>query len=164
MVRDARLAELKAEMVNSDKLRDYFAEHPDELKVLRHDKTALRPAQRLDHLKHVPDYLMPAGMTVGPTPSGRGNKRRRRAGAKWQAGEGQNQARRKDNDPLQSFESGTSAVPRIMHVEEVKRHLSSSGRQQWKMRHKKGKFASGQAAKGKRRRGVQFNRAKPPPI
>ncbi|CAN0319011.1 unnamed protein product, partial [Hapterophycus canaliculatus] len=39
-----------------------------DLKVLRHDKSVLHPLRKLDHLKHIPDYLMPRGLQTGQDP------------------------------------------------------------------------------------------------
>ncbi len=103
MIREARLAELKAEIINSDRLRDYFARHPDDLKILRHDKTTLKLNERSEHLKHVPDYLMPTGVQLSTTNPANRRRKKKRAGIKWQQGAGANQERRKDNDPLQNF-------------------------------------------------------------
>jgi ATP-dependent RNA helicase DDX56/DBP9 len=71
MVKEARVAEIRQELLNSARLDAHFRENPDDLKVLRHDKVVLHPARRLEHLKHVPDYLMPAGMAVGEDPTDR---------------------------------------------------------------------------------------------
>ncbi|CAM9440448.1 unnamed protein product [Ascophyllum nodosum] len=99
-VREARAAELKAEIVNSRKLDGYFKENSGDLAVLRHDKSVLHPLRKLEHLKHVPDYLMPSGLTTGGDPTQRKWKRNRRG-----ANRRQDAGRRKDNDPLQTFEA-----------------------------------------------------------
>lgn len=40
-----------------------------DLRVLRHDKSVLHPLRKLDHLKHIPDYLMPTGLQTGEDPT-----------------------------------------------------------------------------------------------
>lgn len=83
-VREARLKEIKHELINSEKLKRHFEENPQDLATLRHDKDVSRI--RVDtHLKHVPDYLLPAGARadskkVGFVPfnSGKVNKRQSR--------------------------------------------------------------------------------------
>lgn len=40
-----------------------------DLRVLRHDKSVLHPLRKLDHLKHIPDYLMPRGLQTGEDPT-----------------------------------------------------------------------------------------------
>lgn len=58
-VREARARELRQELLKSEKLKRHFEENPDELRHLRHDNE-VRAARVQSHLKHVPDYLMPA--------------------------------------------------------------------------------------------------------
>ncbi|WEW57108.1 ATP-dependent DNA/RNA helicase [Emydomyces testavorans] len=67
-VQEARSKEIKQELLKSEKLKRHFEENPAELRQLRHDGE-LRPARVQAHLKHVPQYLMPAkgkpGLTSG---------------------------------------------------------------------------------------------------
>lgn len=58
-VREARAHEIKAELVKSEKLKRHFEENPEDLRHLRHDGDT-RAVRVQNHLKHVPDYLMPA--------------------------------------------------------------------------------------------------------
>ena len=58
-IREARTRELREELLKSDKLRRHFEENPDDLHHLRHDGE-LRTVRIQQHLKHVPDYLMPS--------------------------------------------------------------------------------------------------------
>jgi ATP-dependent RNA helicase DDX56/DBP9 len=63
-VREARAREIKDELVKSEKLRKHFEENPDDLRHLRHDTDSGKTRiQR--HLRHVPDYLLPAGAKQG---------------------------------------------------------------------------------------------------
>lgn len=57
-VREARIKELKNELVNSDKLKRFFEENPQDLASLKHDKE-LHPTRVQAHLKRVPEYLLP---------------------------------------------------------------------------------------------------------
>ena len=57
-VREARVKELKQELLASEKLKRHFEENPKELQSLRHDKE-LHPARVQQHLKRVPEYLLP---------------------------------------------------------------------------------------------------------
>ena len=57
-IREARIKELKNELLNSDKLKRFFEENPQDLVALRHDKE-LHPSRIQPHLKRVPDYLLP---------------------------------------------------------------------------------------------------------
>ena len=59
-IREARLNELRSELVKSEKLKRWFEENPGELKALRHDVGGAASGVRMmPHLKHVPDYLLP---------------------------------------------------------------------------------------------------------
>lgn len=55
-IKDARLRELRAEMLNSTKLQSYFEENPKDLQVLRHNDP-LNPSKVKQHMKHIPEYL-----------------------------------------------------------------------------------------------------------
>lgn len=103
-IREARIKELKQELLTSDKLKRHFEENPKELQSLRHDKE-LHPARVQQHLKRVPDYLLPeaardsSNKKIGFVPfhnpkKGRHNKKhgkitKRKSGAK--------------KDPLKNF-------------------------------------------------------------
>lgn len=65
-VQEARAREIRQELIKSEKLRRHFEENPEELKHLRHDGE-LRAARIQPHLKHVPEYLMPAKGKKGLT-------------------------------------------------------------------------------------------------
>merc|ERR1719436_2073805 len=57
-VREARLKEIKMELLNSQKLKSYFEDNPRDKELLRHDK-ALHTVKHQDHLKNVPEYIVP---------------------------------------------------------------------------------------------------------
>lgn len=65
-VREARVKELKAELLASDKLQRHFEENPDDLAALRHDDEH-NQARNNKELKNVPSYLLPASARA-PTP------------------------------------------------------------------------------------------------
>lgn len=61
-IREARIRELKAEILRSQRLKNHFEDNPRDFDYLRHDKSLDRQASsnnRSAHLKHVPEYLMP---------------------------------------------------------------------------------------------------------
>ncbi|TDL23990.1 ATP-dependent RNA helicase dbp9 [Rickenella mellea] len=62
-VKEARVKELKAEILNSDKLKAHFEDNPLDLEYLRHDKP-LHPTRIQPHMKHVPKYLLPRVASV----------------------------------------------------------------------------------------------------
>ena len=62
-VKEARLEEIKREMLASEKLKGYFTSNPKDLDALKHDQPLVRNQHR-PYMKHVPLYLMPkAGAT-----------------------------------------------------------------------------------------------------
>ncbi|XP_059061494.1 probable ATP-dependent RNA helicase DDX56 [Achroia grisella] len=60
-VREARLKEIKQELLNCKKLQGYFEENPSDLAALRRDK-ALHTVKLQPHLAHIPEYLLPAAL------------------------------------------------------------------------------------------------------
>ncbi|KAJ5835434.1 hypothetical protein N7447_001460 [Penicillium robsamsonii] len=70
-VQEARGREIRQELIKSEKLKRHFEENPEELRQLRHDGE-LRAARVQAHLKHVPDYLMPAKGRKGLSKDGAG--------------------------------------------------------------------------------------------
>ncbi|XP_066507237.1 probable ATP-dependent RNA helicase DDX56 [Hoplias malabaricus] len=60
-VKEARLKEIKQELLNSEKLKTYFEDNPRDLQLLRHDKD-LHPAIIKPHMRNVPEYLIPTTM------------------------------------------------------------------------------------------------------
>lgn len=166
-VKELRNAEIKREILNSEKLSSYFAENPGDLKVLRHDKSILHPIRQHDHLKHVPDYLIPSSMrgvvTLRNKKVGKHKKRKSSAGGLMT--QEQRVKHSKMNDPLLSAgvvrepeaegEAGMGAgmeedAEDVRRVdEEISNRVytntesigtSTSGRKSWKLRHKKGQF------------------------
>jgi len=57
-IKEARIKELKTEIINSEKLKAHFEDNPHDLEYLRHDKP-LHPTRVQTHMKHVPKYLLP---------------------------------------------------------------------------------------------------------
>ncbi|KAG6890082.1 hypothetical protein C0995_012031 [Termitomyces sp. Mi166 len=68
-IKEARIKELKAEILNSDKLKAHFEDNPLDLEFLRHDKP-LHPTRIQSHMKHVPKYLLPKIAAVPGTVHG----------------------------------------------------------------------------------------------
>ena len=119
--RGARTRELRQELLKSEKLKRHFEENPEDERHLRHDGQ-LRTARIQSHLKHVPDYLMPAQGAKGMVkdvgfvglnkPESEKNRLRkatafkkgRGAGKRGSAGGGGGGGRR--GDPLKTFKTG----------------------------------------------------------
>ena len=107
-VREARARELRQELLKSEKLKRHFEENPDELRHLRHDNE-VRAARVQSHLKHVPEYLMPAkgrkGLTaneVGFVGVGRTSENKLRKAVRSNRNRGKKMTGKR-LDPLKSF-------------------------------------------------------------
>ncbi|XP_062995521.1 probable ATP-dependent RNA helicase DDX56 [Elgaria multicarinata webbii] len=66
-IKEARLREIKEELLNSEKLKTYFEDNPRDLSLLRHDKP-LHPAVIKPHLRNVPQYLVPPALRAVAQP------------------------------------------------------------------------------------------------
>ncbi|RKP03975.1 hypothetical protein CXG81DRAFT_8871 [Caulochytrium protostelioides] len=100
-VREARLADIKAEALASERLKAHFEDNPLDRNALRHDRV-LRPVAVKEHMKHVPTYLLPNGKTAPElTPGMRPAAKKRRKGGAAAGKPGK--ATKKKNDPLKSF-------------------------------------------------------------
>jgi len=173
-VRETRAAELRAEILNSERLQSHFEDNPTDLQLLRHDRVATHVSKIQHHLKHVPKYLLPRGMQVANL-----NRKRKRKKNRGKQGE----IRRSDNDPLQNFDGevkmdglGGEAttdfdedMPKFGGADEgsAKKQKkesetkiygstrdgtgkSTAGRNAWKEKHRKGQF-SGKSRKSERK-------------
>lgn len=101
-VQGARLADVRREMVNSEHLKGYFEDNPDDLHALQHN---VRLATNVaEHLGHIPTYLMPAGLRHTLSKHGTtGRGKSRGKGRHVSAGN------KKRADPLKGFSvSGSS--------------------------------------------------------
>merc|ERR1719309_1103683 len=81
-IREARLKEIKLEILNSQKLKSYFEDNPRDKQLLRHDK-ALHTVKQQQHLKNVPEYIVPETlkkMTGMSKRKGRGKKNKGKGG------------------------------------------------------------------------------------
>ena len=72
-VREARLKEIRQEILNSSKLQAHLADNPKDAKVLRHDK-ALHTVKHQPQLRNVPDYIVPHSLRKLSRSSGEGKK------------------------------------------------------------------------------------------
>lgn len=111
-VQEARAREIRQELIKSEKLKRHFEENPDELHQLRHDGE-LRAARVQPHLKHVPDYLMPAkgrkGISkesVGYVGFSKTNENRIRKARDRNRGRGKGKKTGGKVDPLKTFNRG----------------------------------------------------------
>lgn len=112
-IREARMREIRQELLKSDKLQRRFEENPAELHALRHDGQ-LRSARTQPHLKDVPDYLLPEGKKkltaddVGFIPMRKMDGKNRKGRIFKGKGKGKRGSSRKI-DPLRSFKARPKA-------------------------------------------------------
>ncbi|KAI1150089.1 ATP-dependent RNA helicase DBP9 [Nemania diffusa] len=113
-VREARMREIRQELLKSDKLQRRFEENPAELHALRHDGQ-LRSARTQPHLKDVPDYLLPEGRKtltatdIGFVPMKKADGKNKKG--RIFKGKGKRSGGRKI-DPLKSFKARPKARPK----------------------------------------------------
>ena len=165
-VQQARTDELKMEIMNSERLQQHFAANPADAKLLQHDRpTSVLQAQ--DHLKHVPKYLLPKGMQVADLHKKRKRKKKKmlpsdRASKdplqSFQADvnlDGVAGADEDENDDYEDEAVGmndedegpASKRPKLTETRVFANTRdgtgkSTSGRNAWKERHRKGKFSN----------------------
>ncbi|XP_071754922.1 putative ATP-dependent RNA helicase DDX56 [Centroberyx gerrardi] len=101
-VKEARLKEIKQELLNSEKLKTYFEDNPRDLQLLRHDKD-LHPAVIKPHLKNVPEYLIPETLKGVVNPLSSRRRRRKREKTKPQGVVKSNFKNIPGKNPLKSF-------------------------------------------------------------
>ncbi|XP_077442013.1 putative ATP-dependent RNA helicase DDX56 [Vanacampus margaritifer] len=99
-LREARLKEIKKELLNSEKLKTYFEDNPRDLQLLRHDQD-LHPAVIKPHLKNVPEYLIPETLRGVINPMSK--KRRRKTLNQKPKPQGVSKSSFKGKNPLRSF-------------------------------------------------------------
>ncbi|XP_053874294.1 probable ATP-dependent RNA helicase DDX56 [Malaclemys terrapin pileata] len=101
-IKEARLREIKEELLNSEKLKTYFEDNPHDLRLLRHDRP-LHPAIIKPHLRNVPEYLVPPTLRAIAQPLLNKRKRRKHLAPSSSRPRGGFQARGGRN-PLRSFQ------------------------------------------------------------
>ncbi|XP_059157870.1 probable ATP-dependent RNA helicase DDX56 [Physella acuta] len=103
-IQEAKMKDIRQEILNSNKLRSYFDDNPQDLQVLRHDKP-LHAVKTTKELKHVPEYIVPDILkSVKP----RVKTSNEAHSARYKMGRPVSQAekkfRKRKADPLKSFE------------------------------------------------------------
>ncbi len=109
--------------------------------VLRHDKAILHPIKQKEHLKHLPEYLIPSSMKSVSNIQAVGG--RRKIKRKNTSNDQDRKKRSKQNDPLYASntnEGGDEDGGDAPAFEMQDMVSAPSGRKEWKMRHKKGEF------------------------
>jgi ATP-dependent RNA helicase DDX56/DBP9 len=167
-VKEARMAELRAEILASQALQAHFEDNPVDLDLLRHDKS-LQPADVRPELADIPAYLLPESLrAVVETANGDVGGRRRRKGKKRGRDEGNPKALKTFADQKAADDAVTAGAATAdgQHVSSVRQHSSGgvrtvptsiyglpsvrrqsdlllSNRNKWKRDHKLGAWGSG---------------------
>ncbi|KAN0061270.1 ATP-dependent DNA/RNA helicase [Thecaphora frezii] len=68
-IREARIRELKDEVLRSERLKAHFEDNPTDLAYLRHDKILGKTSRVQSHMKHIPSYLRPRILGIKPNPN-----------------------------------------------------------------------------------------------
>jgi len=97
-VREARLKEIKQEILNSQKLKSYFEDNPRDQQLLRHDK-ALHTVKHQEHLKNVPEYIVPETLKK-MSGMGRNKNKRKNKKFKTKISDAQKKFEKRKADPL----------------------------------------------------------------
>ncbi|KAK6517896.1 ATP-dependent DNA/RNA helicase [Arthrobotrys conoides] len=107
-VQNARMKELRAELVASEKLKRHFEENPEDLRHLRHDRE-IKVVRVQQHMKRVPEYLLGKGKAAGMGLQQSGGSIPFKVGSRKTArGKGKQKGKKvgKRKDPLKSFGKG----------------------------------------------------------
>ena len=72
-IKEARIKEIKREMLSSNSLKSFFKKHPKDYKILKFDRP-LHTVKHKSHLADVPDYIIPRSLQT-MVKSKRENKR-----------------------------------------------------------------------------------------
>jgi len=152
-----RARELQLEALHSEKLKEYFEEHPEDRRALQKTQRQLRERKSVrQHLAHVPTYLVPEQF-ANATPvqqAVREEAASRGAGQAPSAAKRRRALRARDRDPLQGLGLGTGAglkrndrfkrevmIARERRIDSKTANVEElpplSGRKLWKLRHKK---------------------------
>lgn len=80
-VTSARMADIKREIINSEKLHEYFEDNPRDLDALQHDLSLAKNVP--EHLAHIPSYLLPPALrgSVNTDPQGSKFRKKRKRGS-----------------------------------------------------------------------------------
>ncbi|XP_054168782.1 probable ATP-dependent RNA helicase DDX56 [Oppia nitens] len=108
-IREARLKEIKREMLASQTLKSYFDANPKDHKVLKHDR-ALHTVKQKMHLRDVPDYIVPPTLRSMVRSKPKSNRALEEEASlsytpkrKRKPKHVRNKEMMKDNDPLKTF-------------------------------------------------------------
>jgi ATP-dependent RNA helicase DDX56/DBP9 len=152
-----RARELQVEALNSEKLQEYFQDHPEEKKALQKAQRSLKEKKSIrQHLRHVPFYLVPEQFVAAtPVQQAVRDEAAKTGGKVSNAVKRRRYMQAKKQDPLQSCEAGPvkgkrkrsqrftreameAKEKRIDHkTANIEDLPPMSGRKLWKLRHGK---------------------------
>ena len=105
-IREARIKEIKREILSSQTLKSYFDEHPKDQKILKHDR-ALHTVKHKSHLKDVPEYIVPPTLQSAFRSKGLNRRIEEEASLSYTPKRKRKpkhvRTKEKDNDPLKTF-------------------------------------------------------------
>ncbi|XP_055886171.1 probable ATP-dependent RNA helicase DDX56 [Biomphalaria glabrata] len=102
-VHEAKMKDIRQEIFNSNKLKSYFDDNPQDLRILRHDKP-LHSVKTTKELKHVPEYIVPDALLQLRTRQGQSNLHSSRFRQGRPLSQAERKFRKRKSDPLKSFE------------------------------------------------------------
>lgn len=155
VIAEYRARELQLEALNSEKLQEYFEDHPEEKKALQKAQRSLKEKKSIrQHLRHVPFYLVPEQFVAAtPVQQAVRDEAARNGGKVSSAVKRRRYLHAKKQDPLQSCEAGPkrkhkrqrftreameAKEKRIDHkTANIEDLPPMSGRKLWKLRHGK---------------------------
>jgi len=118
-----RLRELRREALKSDKLEEYFEEHPEEKRLLQRRQRRHKKLANTDHLQALPHYLVPEQFAATYTPAQQAAQK-----AAAEAGLGDSAAAKmkrsdiaKSKDPLQSFDPKGKTAKQKRQLQKMRR-------------------------------------------
>ncbi|KAH7701033.1 DEAD box protein/DEAH protein box helicase, partial [Aphelenchoides avenae] len=103
VIREARLAEIRQELLKSKRLEAYFTQNPREKAALEQDKKLFRLNLHSAAIADVPDYIVPKALRGQQYGNDDAKKPQRHRKRKSQGGQAQSKHKKKMADPLQSF-------------------------------------------------------------
>lgn len=139
-VKEARLAEIKREILTSKKLQAHFDENPLDRQSLTHDKE-LQSHKIKRHLAYVPDYLMPTKQELAETLTPTSLAEKKQDDRFRVAYTVRSLKKKQSKDPLKTYERTNSRKRSMSDASaELNRNKSEDGqppRKKFKKKHKK---------------------------
>ena len=103
-IKEARAAQIQAEVLRSKELKHHFQEHPSDLEAISRKTaaTAISKRPKMVELKKIPDYLRPTASDSNQIKRALGGAQPQRSRAP--AVRGKKNRRKRGNDPLRTLQ------------------------------------------------------------